>query len=181
MASNFSQGYVSQMVAYLRTALSQAPQRWSICSTRSISSSSILRKERPSRADEDGDEEGGRRAVSKDPSWKEWAGTVGKQFAESHRPRNWLGNQVVESVCRSSRLMRYGLANMLHVAISVEPIVSASYSGLGVYSQHYVQTIHGEPRDELSPKSRLSVPSQYQASRGHPKVERPGGPLDQGS
>lgn len=34
----------------------------------------------------------------KDPGFNKWLETTGKRFKEAHRPRNWLGDEVVEFV-----------------------------------------------------------------------------------
>ena len=34
----------------------------------------------------------------RDPGYNKWLETIGKRFEEAHRPRNWLGDEVVEFV-----------------------------------------------------------------------------------
>ncbi|KAK7686701.1 hypothetical protein QCA50_010301 [Cerrena zonata] len=34
--------------------------------------------------------------ANRDPGFNKWLETIGKQYEEAHRPRNWLGEQVVD-------------------------------------------------------------------------------------
>jgi hypothetical protein len=68
--------------------------------SRCFSSTSRVTARAGSERNADGKSEGGWSA-RKDPAWSTWKKTVGKQFEQPHRPRNWLGGEVVEfvSVC----------------------------------------------------------------------------------
>ncbi|TFY83511.1 hypothetical protein EWM64_g495 [Hericium alpestre] len=96
MTSNFSQASLSQMLAYLRTTVSRTSPRSpaAFIAIRGLSSTAVARAEQPRRDDDDEDSDDSQRSARpEDPSWSQWKNTVGKQFEEAHRPRNWLSKE----------------------------------------------------------------------------------------
>lgn len=86
------------MLAHLRklSASATRPIR-ATCYSRQISCTSVRRAVEAEDSSVEGKQQQDFPTAPTDPEYETWLDGPGRQFKDPHRPRNWLGGQVVES------------------------------------------------------------------------------------